>query len=282
MITNYQTRRFYQFIAVIVGTMIYGIGVTTFLRPNGIMPGGLAGISQTLHVATNVPAGVTLFVLNIPILVFGWMRVSHRFTILSAIALAITMSAFDFLKLANPLHDYYLSILFGSILAGFGVGLALRFGGSLGGTDVLANYFSIKKGKSTAKYNLLVNAFVVVTAGIVQNSFEKALLTFVSMFIVSEVVNAIHTRHEKMMLMVITSKENEIIDYVQQKIKRGVTIVNGVGGYSKKEKKILFITVSSYQLYMTQSAIQELDRSAFINVVPVKSVVGNFKAGVSY
>lgn len=282
MITNYQTRRVYQYIAVIFGTFIYGIGVTTFLRPMGIMPGGLAGISQIIHFTTGLPAGTLLLVLNIPLLWFGWMRVSHRFTTLSIVALLITMTTFDFLRIPNPLHDYYLSIIFGALLSGLGMGLALRFGGSLGGTDVVANYLSIKKGKSAAKYNLLINAIVVITSGLVQNSFEKSLLTFVSMFIVSEVVNAVHTRHEKMMLMVITSHEDDIVDYINQKIKRGITIVDGVGGYTKKEKKVLFITVSSYQLYMTQSAIHEIDQKAFINVVPVKSVIGNFKSGVSY
>lgn len=282
MITNYQTRRVYQYIAVIVGTFIYGIGVTTFLRPTGIMPGGLAGISQIIHVAVGLPAGTLLLVLNIPLLWFGWMRVSHRFTALSIVALLITMTTFDFLRIPNPLHDYYLSVIFGALLSGLGMGLALRFGGSLGGTDVVANYLSIKQGKSAAKYNLLINAIVVITSGLVQNSFEKSLLTFVSMFIVSEVVNAVHTRHEKMMLMVITSQEDSIVDYINQKIKRGVTIVDGIGGYTKKEKKVLFITVSSYQLYMTQSAIHEIDQKAFINVLPVKSVIGNFRSGVSY
>lgn len=282
MITNYQTRRVYQYIAVVIGTLIYGIGVTTFLRPTGIMPGGLAGISQIIHVSTGLPAGTLLMILNIPLLWFGWMRVSHRFTTLSLVALLITMTTFDFLRLPNPLHDYYLSVIFGALLSGLGIGLALRFGGSLGGTDVVSNYLSIKKGKSAAKYNLMINAFVVITSGLVQNSFEKALLTFVSMFIVSEVVNAVHTRHEKMMLMVITSQEEDIVDYINQKIKRGITIVDGIGGYTKKEKKILFITVSSYQLYMTQSAIHEIDQKAFINILPVKSVIGNFKASVSY
>lgn len=282
MITNYQTRRFYQFVAVIFGTMVYGLGVTTFLRPNGIMPGGLAGLSQILQVSTGLQAGVALFILNVPLLIFGWFYVSQRFTILSSIALLITMTTFDYLRLPNPLNDYYLSIILGSILAGFGVGIALRFGGSLGGTDVVSNYLSIKKGKSTAQYNLMINALVVVASGIVQNSFEKALLTFVSMFIVTEVVSAVHTRHEKMLLMIITSEEEEVVEAVQKKVKRGITIMDGVGGYTKKEKKVLFITVSSYQLYMTQSLIQEIDERAFINILPVKKVVGNFKAGVSY
>lgn len=282
MITNYQTRRFYQFVAVILGTMIYGLGVTTFLRPNGIMPGGLAGLSQILHVSTGVQAGLTLFILNVPLLIFGWFYVSQRFTILSGIALFITMTTFDYLRLQNPLQDYYLSIILGSILAGFGIGLALRFGGSLGGTDVVSNYLSIKKGKSTARYNLMINAFVIIASGLVQNSFEKALLTFVSMFIVTEVVSAVHTRHEKLLLMIITSQEEEVVEAVQNKVKRGITIMDGVGGYTKTEKKVLFVTVSSYQLYMTQSLIQEIDPRAFINILPVKKVVGNFKAGVSY
>lgn len=282
MITRYQTRRFYQFSAVIIGTLIYGLGVTTFLRPNGIMSGGLAGLSQILHISVGVPAGVTLFILNLPLLLFGWFYVSKRFTILSSIALFITMTTFDFLRISNPLHDYYLSILLGSMLSGFGIGLALRFGGSLGGTDVISNYLSIKKGKSTAQYNLMINTVVVIAAGIVQQSLEKALLTLVSMFIVTEVVNFIHTRHEKLLFMVITGKEAEVIEYVQRKVKRGITIVDGVGGYTGQKKKVLFITVSSYQLYMTQSLIQEIDEHAFINVLPVKKVIGNFKASVSY
>ncbi|MGL5296567.1 MAG: YitT family protein, partial [Culicoidibacterales bacterium] len=137
-------------------------------------------------------------------------------------------------------------------------------------------------GKSTAQYNLMINAIVVVASGLVQNSFEKALLTLVSMYIVSEVVSAVHTRHEKMLLMVITSKEDEVVEYVQKKVRRGITLVDGIGAYTKQEKKVLFITVSSYQLYMTQSLIQEIDERAFINVLPVKNVIGNFKAGVSY
>ncbi|MGL4662933.1 MAG: YitT family protein [Culicoidibacterales bacterium] len=282
MITNYQTRRFYQFVAVILGTMVYGIGVTTFLKPNGIMPGGLAGISQILQVSTGVQAGLTLFILNVPLLIFGWFYVSQRFTALSTIALVITMTTFDYLRLQNPIHDYYLSIIFGSLLAGFGIGIALRFGGSLGGTDIVSNYLSIRRGKSTAQYNLMINALVIVASGIVQNSFEKALLTLVSMFIVAEVVNAVHTRHEKMLLMVITSEDAEVVEYVQKKVRRGITVVDGMGAYTKKEKKILFMTVSSYQLYMTQSLIREVDQCAFINVLPVKKVIGNFNAGVSY
>lgn len=284
MITSFQTRRMYQALAVVIGTFIYGAGVTIFLKPIGIMPGGLAGISQIINIATRgaVPSGIFLVVLNIPLLIFGWRRVSHRFTILSIVALLITMTTFDHVHYPSPLTDKYLNILLGSILSGFGMGLALRFGGSLGGTDVIANYLSIQRGKSTANISLSINAIVILLSGVVQQSFDKAILTFVSMFIVMEVINFIHTRHEKMLFLVISDNEKFLVSELLLKVKRGITVLDGVGAYSNTEKKIILMTVSSYQLYMTQQIITEIDPSAFVNVLPVKGVNGNFKSSVSF
>src|SRR5690606_11035975 len=108
------------------------------------------------------------------------------------------------------------------------------------------------------------------------DSWIYALYTIINLFVMALVIDKIHTRHNKLTLMIITDYQDELIDAIHKRIYRGITVIPSMGAYSRKEKAILLMVISSYELYNVISTIKEIDKNAFTNVLKSQSVIGNF------
>lgn len=268
---------------IILGCLIMVIGVNLFLIPINLFSTGLMGFSQELAALASHLTGVSdqtgiiYFILNIPIIVLGWLKVGKKFTIRTLIAV-IFISFFqiiipsDKVLVADPL----LAIITSGLFIGSGIGITLKRGASTGGTDIIVLYISLVKGKSFGVYNLIFNLIVIIGAILITSDLQVAILMLILIYTVGVMIDKIHNSHEKLTLLVMTTKADSVTESLLKGTARGVTVVDSRGGLTKAENNTLITTISKAQLYACLSAIKAADEKAFINILPVENVVGFF------
>lgn len=299
--------------AVVFFTIVYGFGVAWFLEASVIpmYTGGIPGISQlirdfmkyTLHLDISAWEGIflSLFIVlgNLPIMVLGWFGVSKKFVIYSLISVLIQATIIGYiptldLGLSSQSQALTATIL-GGILVGIGTGGALRYGTSTGGLDIIAQYLALKNGKSVGFISLTMNMTIAVLGGIITGQYlvDNQIVTgitkasaaagiVISYTILRQVVSTImtdkmHTAYQFLLVDIITDNPNDIISDILVKIYRGVTLVNVQGGYTRKDKTLIKVVISSYELTVLAQLVKQVDPSAFVITQPVKQVLGNFK-----
>jgi uncharacterized membrane-anchored protein YitT (DUF2179 family) len=275
-------KEYKKIIVIAIGSLIYSIGIVWFLDPSGVYSGGLAGVAQLITNVTEkffgatMNLGLLLFILNIPIIIFGYFKMTKKFIYYSIYSVAL-QSLFIGLF---PIHillenDLLANALVGGILLGIGTGLNLRVGGSAGGMDIVFQYISFKKNVTMGTLGMLLNGFIIGIAGFVFG-WPIAIYTIIRVILTSLVIDKVHTAYNYIKIEVITEQGEQIADLLVSKTKHGVTISKGTGAYSHKEKDILHTIISSYELNKFIRLIREIDKEAFISVSTVKKVVGNF------
>ena len=276
----------FRVLIVVVSATIYSFSVVWFLEPARLLSIGATAISQVINRLLalgniNVPIGVFSLLLNIPLCVFGYKYVSHRFiifTVLSVIIQSILMLGFipvpNFIE-ENKDNRLFLSIIAG-LISGVGIGIALRYGTSTGGVDIVAQAFNLKKGVSIGVFSMMVNICLAIIGGIIDKDPTTTLYTFIFIIISNIVVDKIHTAYNYLRIDVITTKKEAVSEALLNEIKRGCTIMDVQGAYTKIDKFDVFMVISSYELDHAKDIINKVDPEAFIMVLPVKRIIGAF------
>lgn len=266
---------------MMIGVFLYGLAMNMFISPANLYTGGVTGIAQLIIAALSSTFGIQLslgglvFLLNVPLLYLAWRSIGKRFALLSILAVALQSIILGLIPMGKFSNDILLNAVFGGVLIGVGVGMILKIGASTGGTDIISQYISMKFNGSFGKYSFGINAVIILLAGITQG-WETALYTIISIYITSVVVDKIHTIHQNLTLYIVTNKEDEMIQAIQQQLYRGITVLEGRGAYSKNNKSVLMIVLSSYELYEALAVIKMVDDYAFTNVVRSEMVQGHF------
>lgn len=271
-----------------LGSIIYSLGITTFIMPAGLYTGGFTGLAQLIadFVAYltgdkwQLPVSALWLILNLPVFWLGYKFVGRRFTFLSVVSVVVGSLALEFippinLGIAPADIDPLLFAILGGVVTGAGVGITLRVGSSTGGMDIVSQYLSIQKDRSVGQYSLMLNAVLVLVSGIL-NDWQTALYTIINLFISTLIIDKIHTRHHKFTLLIVTEKRDELIRAIHAQLTRGITVVSAKGAYTNTEKNILFMVISSYELYNVMAIINEIDPLAFTDVMKSQHVYGNF------
>jgi len=273
-------------LAVITGTILYSFGLHYFVGPIGAYAGGITGTSQIivqLFEKLNYPVlslGTISILLNVPLMIFGWIKVNKRFTILSILSIILNgllLNFFAHFPLIVFSDDLLINLLCGGLLLGLGGGIALRYGGSLGGSDIIAAYVSYKKDKSFGLYTMMINS-VIVGGAVILNSenLERIIVTIILFFYVSLVVNQTHTKHQKFTALIVSEHYEIIAKEIRRRCGRGSTLLYAEGMHVKDNKKVLMSVISSYQLYTLEDIILECDPKSFVDILPTKNVYGSF------
>ena len=266
---------------MIIGVFLYVLAMNMFISPANLYTGGVTGIAQLIIAFASSAFGIQLslggliFLLNVPLLYLAWRSIGKRFAVLSILTVVLQSIILELVPMGKFSDDILLNAVFGGVLIGVGVGMILKIGASTGGTDIVSQYISMKFNGSFGKYSFGINAVIILLAGITQG-WETALYTIISIYITSVVVDRIHTIHQNLTLYIVTSKEDEMIKALQQQLYRGITILEGRGAYSKNDKSVLMMDLSSYELYEALAVIKMVDEQAFTNVVQSEMVQGYF------
>ncbi len=240
---------------------------------NGIAQIIASLLSEWFHI--QVDTGAFIFILNIPVFILGFLKVGKRATILSFVNVVAVSVMTTLLPTGQVTDNILMNALVGGVLLGVGVGLSLKMGFTTGGMDIISLVLSQTTGKTVGNYMLLLNGIIVVIAGFLFN-WESALYTIISIYAMTQVIDAIHTSHQKVTAMIVTVRPDLVTEAISQKMVRGMTLLPSVGGYSKKEGKMIMMVITRYEMYDLDQIVHEIDDDAFINILPTHSVFGRF------
>ena len=266
---------------MIIGIFLYVLAMNMFISLANLYTGGVTGIAQLIIAFASsafgiqLSLGVLILLFNVPLLYLAWRSIGKRFALLSILTVVLQSVVLELIPMGKFSEDILLNAVFGGVLIGVGIGMILKIGASTGGTDIVFQYLSMKFNGSFGKYSFAINAIIILIAGLTQG-WETALYTIISIYITSVVIDKIHTVHQNLTLYIVTSKEDEMIKTLQQQLYRGITILEGRGAYSKNDKSVLMMVLSSYELYEALAVIKMVDEQAFTNVVRSEMVQGYF------
>lgn len=264
-----------KYLVLIIGSLIYSAGLEIFLVPNNIIDGGVVGISIMASYLTGIPFGVYMVVLNLPFLYLGYKQIGKTFaisTIISIIALSIFS---EFLEPVPQItQDYFLAAIFGGIIAGAGVGLVIRQGGSLDGTEITAIILDRKTSFSVGEVVMFFNLFILGAAGFVFG-WDKAMYSLVAYFIISKMIDVVlKGLDESYAVMIVSDEYEEIADALMHRLGRGVTYLHGQGAYTGDDKHVLYCVITRLEVVKLKEIALEKDETAFVTINPVHDIVG--------
>jgi uncharacterized membrane-anchored protein YitT (DUF2179 family) len=260
---------------ILFGATLVSIGLESFMVPNNVIDGGIVGISIILSKLSHLGLGIFLFLLNLPFFLFGYKQIGKTFalsTLLGVTAMSIGTSLFHIVPEAtdNPL----LAAVFGGIIVGIGVGLVIRYGGSLDGIEVMAILLTKKLPFSVGQIVMLFNILILGSAGFVFG-FDNAMYSIIAYFIAFKMIDiTIEGFDETKSVWIISDKHLEIGEALLRRLGRGVTYLKGEGGYTGEDKKVIFCIVTRLEEAKLKSIVEELDKEAFLAMGNIHDVRG--------
>ena len=261
---------------VILGSFIFSAGVNAFIISGNLGEGGVTGITIVLYYAFHISPALTNFVANAILIVIGYKFLSKKSTILTIIA---TVLISVFLSLTESWHvetgNVIINAVFGGTSVGLGIGIIVLAGGTTAGTTILARIANKYLDVSTA-YALLFFDLIVVAISLTVLPLSKALVTVISLYIGTKVMDyVIEGLNTKKAMTIISSKPEEVAKAIDEQVGRGLTILNGHGYYSREEKDVLYVVVAKTQVTRAKRIIKKIDKNAFLVIHDVRDVYGN-------
>lgn len=266
-------------IFIIIGIFSAAFGLKSFLLPNNFIDGGATGISLLISRISHLPLPLVIIVVNIPFMFLGYKQIGNTFTIrtiLGILGLALCLAVVEYPPVTN---DKLLVAVFGGFFLGAGIGFAIRGGGVLDGTEVLAIFVSRKTGSTIGDIIMMIN-IIIFTSAVYFLGLETALYSMLTYLSASKTVDfLIEGIEEYMGVTVISRKNDEIRQMIIEKLGRGVTIYKGTGGFGKKggvfqESEIVFTVVTRLEIARLRSEIEKIDDDAFVVMHSIKDTKG--------
>ena len=278
--SNKVLRVLWDYFLMTVGSVIFCMAWTSFIIPNGLASGGLTGLCTIIQYGTGIPVGITYPVLNVVLLILGFLSLGKGFGFKTIYVIALTSILFDVLpqfpQLEVMMDEKLLVALVGAFLESVGIGLVLLRGGSTGGTDILAMMINKYWPVSPGKVYLYSDLFIITSLLFVpEKGFVDLIYAFVVMIGFSIGVDYVLLGNKSsVQILVFSSKYEDIADHIINDVHRGVTALQSVGWYSKKDSKVLLIISRKYQMNEVVNEIKKIDKHAFISVSTAMSVFG--------
>ncbi|PER27025.1 hypothetical protein CN931_22810 [Bacillus sp. AFS054943] len=265
-----------RFLGVIIGSIIIAIAFNLFLIPHKILSSGIGGIAIILGIVTPVNTGIINFVLNLPILILGYIGLGKKVVFNTVISVIVLSVALYYVPVKVVATDPLLSSIFGGVIAGAGIGLVFNCNGSTGGFDIIGMLLSRKRDIKLGGFLIALNAVVVVIAGFFF-TWDVALTSLLSIYVTGKVIDAVHTKHSKVTLMIVTNEAEKMKQHLLSTVVRGITLLDGEGAYSSEKKRVLMTVVSREELASMKLTISEIDPNAFVNITETVEVLGLFR-----
>jgi uncharacterized membrane-anchored protein YitT (DUF2179 family) len=264
-----------RIIAITIGAILMATGLEIFLVPNHVIDGGITGISIMLAHLTGWKLGLFLFILNLPFVYLGYKQMGKTFafsTVYGIIVLSIFTSFFH--PIPPFTEDILLATLFGGMILGIGVGLVIRNGGALDGTEILALVISKKVPFSVGQIIMFMNIFILGAAGFVF-TWDRAMYSLLAYVIASKAIDTVvQGLEETKSVWIISDNADEIGNAVNDRLGRGVTYLNGEGAYTGDNKKVIFSIISRLEESKLTTIVEDIDPTAFLAIADIAEVRG--------
>ncbi|GAX02891.1 YitT family membrane protein [Secundilactobacillus pentosiphilus] len=270
--------RLIDLLMIAIGCAAYAFALVTFNIANQLAEGGITGVTLILKGLFNFNPAYSTILINIPLILFGYRLLGRR-TIIYTLYGTLMLSAFLWIWQRVPLsidlhHDLFLAAMAAGITGGAGSGLLYRFGGTTGGTDVIARIFERFRGIPMGQTLLWLDVLVLFIS-LIYIDIRHMAYTLLYSYVFSRLVNFILSgTYAAKGVLIVSSKSQEIVDQVMTVLQRGVSILHGEGGYSHKDRPMLYVVVSPSELHDLQMIVGELDKNAFMTIFDVNEAIG--------
>lgn len=268
---------------IVLGSAVYAFGLHYFVIPNELMEGGITGIALLLNYAFGLPPSVTTFAINVPLFLIGWKmfgRSAMLYTVVGTLSLSLflwlmeTFIRWGWITPFTTETDYFLVTLYAGITLGTGLGIVFRFGGTTGGSDIIARIGSKLKGWSMGQVILVFDALVIASS-LLYIPQVKVLYTLVAVFITSRVIDYISEgAYAAKAFMIVSERAAEVADKITREMDRGATLFQAKGAYSKKAKEVVYCVVYRHETRTLRAVAQSVDPRAFMVISDVYDVLG--------
>ena len=270
----------WDYFLITIGCLIFCMAWTSFLIPNGLASGGFSGLCTIIQYGTGIPVGWSYPIMNVVLLVMGFMTLGKAFGVKTIYAIAMTSMLFEFLpkfpQMEVLMDEKLLVALVGAAMESVGLGLVLLRGGSAGGTDIIAMIINKYWPLSPGRVYLLTDIFIIASLLFIPGKgLVDLIYAYVVMLVFSIGVDMVLLGNKSsVQILVFSEKYQKIADHIIYDVHRGVTALQSVGWYSQKESKVLLIVARKYQMNEVINEIKEIDKRAFISVSTAMSVYG--------
>jgi len=264
-----------NFLLIVLGILSAGMGIKGFLLSSHFIDGGVTGISMLLANVLGYPLSILILLINLPFIALGYRQIGGVFALKSALAIAGLSVCLAFVNYPDVTPDKLLTAVFGGFFIGAGIGLAIRGGAVLDGTEIAA--LLVSKGSHLLKVGdviLILNIFIFSAAAIFLG-IDSALYSVLTYFAASKTIDfLIHGIEEYNAIIIMSEKSDEIREAIVRVLSRGVTIYNGRGGMTGKPMRILYCVVTRLEIGRVKNVINEIDGAAFIVIHPLADAAG--------
>ncbi|MDQ0063514.1 YitT family protein [Paenibacillus harenae] len=260
---------------ITLGASLVAVGLEIFLVPNHIIDGGIVGISIIVSHLTDWPLGLFLFVLNLPFLFIGYKQIGKTFAMSTLYGVSFMSIGTALLHPVPPLTvEPFLAAIFGGVILGVGVGMVIRFGGSLDGTEIVAIVFNKQIPLSVGETVMFLNLFILSSAGFVFG-WDRAMYSLIAYYIAYKMIDiTIEGFDESKAVWIISEEWKEVGDAIMSRLGRGVTYLHGEGGFTGGSKRVIFCVITRLEEAKMKSIVTELDPAAFLAVGNIHDVKG--------
>jgi uncharacterized membrane-anchored protein YitT (DUF2179 family) len=260
---------------ITLGALLMSVGLEIFLVPNHVIDGGIVGISIILSYLTSWKLGLFIFILNIPFFFIGYKQIGKTFALSTLYGIIILSIGTTLLHPVPAFtQDILLASVFGGIVLGIGVGLVIRYGGSLDGTEILAILFNKKLPFSVGEIIMFFNLFILGSAGFVF-SWDRAMYSLIAYFVAYKTIDITITGlDESKSVWIISDNARQIGDAIMNRLGRGVTYLHGEGAYSGDDKQVIFCVINRLEEAKLKEIVTENDETAFLAVADIAEVRG--------
>jgi uncharacterized membrane-anchored protein YitT (DUF2179 family) len=267
---------------IVLAVFSAGFGLKGFLLSSHFIDGGVTGVSMLLATVLGLPLSVLILLINIPFIALGYRQIGMKFAIKSALAIAGLSLCLAFVKFPDVTPDKLLTAVFGGFFIGAGIGLAIRGGSVLDGTEIAA--LLVSKNSHLLRVGdviLILNIFIFLAAAFFLG-VEPALYSILTYAAASKTIDfLIHGIEEYTAITIISTKSEEIREAITRGLNRGVTVYKGGGGMGSKgitefEQSILYCVVTRLEIGKVKDVIKEIDPTAFVTTHALSDVEGGF------
>jgi len=267
-----------RFVFIIIGAALVSIALEIFLIPNKIVDGGVIGISIMSSYLSGVPVGLFIVLLNFPFFFVGYKQIGKTFAISTIFAVCCLSIGVTYLGPVPSLtKDVFLSSIFGGIINGAGVGLIIRNGGSLDGTEAVAIILDKRTSFSIGEIVMVFNLFILSAAGFVYG-WDRAMYSLITYFIAYKVIDiVVEGLDESKGVFIISEAYEDISEALIARLGRGITLLDGHGGYKGLPTNVIYVVVSRIELAKLKNIVHGFDENALITIHSVEASGKRYK-----
>lgn len=266
--------------ATILGGMVFALGFDLFLMPHGLNAGGVTGLAMVIGHVLKIDSwvGTISIAINLPLFLLAGVKIGKKFFVGSLLGMAVSSVAIDlFALIPVPQTDVYISIIYGGLLCGLGIGMVFAAGTSTGGSDIVVRLLKLRfRNVPVGTISLVLDLTVAVLTGLVFGNIENTLYTGVAVFLSTKVMDVVIYRFDySKVVLIITREYEKVAQIISDKLGRGATYLRGQGTYTGEDTKVVLTAIKRQQLAELKDIVTQIDPNAFIIVQEAHQVLGD-------